>query len=416
MKKFSAFFLLLSLIAVLVGPLYGQTRPRRVSEQPQTSKPSTVQQSRPPVLGGTSRTSGTQSSRPNTPTTYEPEEVEAGDIIRVSTTLVTIPVSVMDRDGKYIPNLKKQDFRIWEDAVEQEVAFFSSVDKPFSVVLMIDTSGSTRFKLEEIQSAAMTFVNQLRPDDQVMVVSFDDAIKVLSDFTSDRRALHEAIRRTRPGDGTKLYDAMDVVMNQRLSKVPGRKAIVLFSDGVDTTSRRGTYESTLMDAEELDALVFPVQYDTYMDVSGGGSNWPGPRRVPRSSVEILIDILGGGGMGTPRRPTGGPRGSRRSDYEVATRYLQEIAQRTGARRFEADTITNVNQAFANVAEELRRQYSLGYYPKRPAEAGQRRQIRVRVNQPNLAVRARDSYIFRPASDTSESSAQKSAPVLQRTND
>ena len=92
-----------------------------------------------------------------------PEEVDAGDIIRVNTTLVTIPVSVMDRDGRYVPNLQKEEFRIWEDGVEQEVAFFQSVDKPFSVVLMLDTSPSTQFRLEEIQDAAISFVNQLRP-------------------------------------------------------------------------------------------------------------------------------------------------------------------------------------------------------------------------------------------------------------
>src|SRR4029078_5962259 len=99
-----------------------------------------------------------------------PEEVDAGDIIKVDTTLVTIPVSVMDRDGRYVPNLQKEEFRVWEDGVEQEVAFFQSVDKPFSVVLMLDTSPSPQFRLEDIQDAAISFVNQLRPDDKVMVV------------------------------------------------------------------------------------------------------------------------------------------------------------------------------------------------------------------------------------------------------
>src|SRR6185295_18454377 len=107
------------------------------------------------------------------------------------------------------------------------VAFFASVDKPFSLVLMIDTSASTRFRLEDIQDAAITFVNQLRSDDQVMVVSFDDRIRVLSEFTNDRYRLRDAIRRTKTGSGTKLYDAVDMVINQRLSRISGRKAIVL---------------------------------------------------------------------------------------------------------------------------------------------------------------------------------------------
>src|SRR6185369_13455565 len=121
-----------------------------------------------------------------------PEEIEAGDVVRVDTTLVTLPVSVSDRDGKYIPNLRKEDFRLWEEGAEQNIAFFSSVDKPFSVVLMLDTSGSTRSRIGDIQDAAITFVNQLRPDDEVMVVSFAEQVRVLSEFTKDRYRLRDA--------------------------------------------------------------------------------------------------------------------------------------------------------------------------------------------------------------------------------
>src|SRR6185369_3090775 len=107
----------------------------------------------------------------------------------------------MDRDGRYVPNLQKEEFRIWEDGVEQEVAFFQSVDKPFSVVLMLDTSPSTEFRLEDIQDAAVSFVNQLRRDDRVMVVSFDNDIRILSEFTTDRNRLERAIRHARTDDG-----------------------------------------------------------------------------------------------------------------------------------------------------------------------------------------------------------------------
>jgi VWFA-related protein len=111
---------------------------------------------------------------------------------------------------------------------------------------------------------------------------------------------------------------------------------------------------------------------------------------------------------------GGPGpGTSRADYETASQYLSDLAERTGARRYLADTTQNLSYAFANVAEELRRQYSLGYYPKRPAQAGQRRQIRVRVNQANLAVRTRDSYIFNPSGAGVDTAAQKPAPVLKR---
>jgi Ca-activated chloride channel family protein len=414
MKRIPVYLLFVSLFALFAAGLTAQTRARRVADSSTQTGSTAPTPSRPPVLGGAN---GTRSSQPSgqTSTAEGPEEVEAGDIIKVNTTLVTLPVSVLDRDGRYVPNLRKEDFRLWEDGVEQQVAFFSSVDKPFSVVLMIDTSGSTRFRLEDIQDAAIAFTNQLRTDDRVMIVSFDDQVRVLSEFTSDRGRLRDAIRRTHPGDGTKLYDAVDMVMNQQLSNVSGRKAIVLFTDGVDTTSRHASYASNVRDAEELDALIYPVQYDTYMDMSGGngGGGWPGSSRMPSSSVGVLIQILGGinrGGRG-PIRGGGGP-GTSRHDYEVANRYLHELADKTGARSYQADSTQNLSYAFGNIAEELRRQYSLGYYPQRSAQAGERRQIRVRVNQPNLAVRTRDSYIFNP-SGSPEDTAQRTAPVLQR---
>lgn len=105
--------------------------------------------SRPPVLGRNNSSGQSSAAKKEYPAQEGPEEVGEGDIIRVNTTLVAIPVSVMDRDSKYIPNLRKEDFRIWEDGVEQHVAYFASTEQPFTVVLMIDTSGSTQFKLEE---------------------------------------------------------------------------------------------------------------------------------------------------------------------------------------------------------------------------------------------------------------------------
>jgi VWFA-related protein len=368
-----------------------------------------------------------QGQTPNQPANKAnngPEEVDQNDVLRINTTLVTIPVSVMDREGRYAPNLRKEDFRLWEDGVEQQIAFFQTVDKPFSVVLMLDTSGSTRFKLDEMQDAAIAFVNQLQPGDRVLVVSFDDKIRMLTrDFTSDRYQLRDAIRQTRPGEGTKLYEAVDMIINQKLNLVQGKKAIVLFTDGVDTTSRHATYESTVRDAEELDALIYPVQFDTYGSMANGGGSWPGsngPNR--RSSGNVLIDILGsiaigggGGSGGYPGPGGGGGAGTSRGEYERGDRYLHELADRTGARLYQADTTQNLSVAFGNVAEELRRQYSLGYYPKSPTQAGQRRSIRVRVDQPNLAVRARDSYIFNPQGNSTAqtSPASKSAPVLKK---
>src|SRR5882762_6959140 len=293
MKRIIALTLLCSLAIALAQTAGAQSRPRRVGvptssqrqdpqtqprpeTQPQTDDPTrTTRPSRPPVLGGANRDPNEQKPASTSSKDAGPEEVGEGDVVRVETTLVSIPVSVTDRDGKYIPNLTKDDFHIWEDGVEQKVAYFASTEKPFTVALVIDTSASTRFKLEEIQDAAISFVNQLRPDDRVMVVSFDDKIRVLSQPTNDRSALRNAILQTRIGSGTRLYDAVDQVINQYFNRVEGRKAIVLFTDGVDTSSKNATYESTVRDAEELDALIYPVEYDTSGDMGVFGGGWPG---------------------------------------------------------------------------------------------------------------------------------------------
>jgi Ca-activated chloride channel family protein len=452
MKRIIALTLLCSFAAALVQ---AQTRPRRVGppsssqqQQPQTQSQSqpddTARPSRPPVLGGANRDPNEQKPVSTSSKDAGPEEVGEGDVVRVETTLVSIPVSVTDRDGKYIPNLTKDDFHVWEDGVEQRVAYFASTEKPFTVALMIDTSGSTRFKLEEIQDAAIAFVNQLRPDDRVMVVSFSDKIRILSQPTNDRNAMRYAIRQTEPGSGTRLYDAVDQVINKEFNRIEGRKAIVLFTDGVDTTSKHAKYEDNVRDAEELDALIYPVEYDTYSDMGiwgpGGGSGGASGNVI----IDILGAILGGGnsggggsgrnGGGYPSRrggrggrggyppgggggnwPGGGGSGGSRDEYELADQYLHDLARVTGARLYNAEQ-QNLDVAFRSVAEELRRQYSLGYYPKNAPHPGERRNIKVRVNRPELAVRTRDSYVFQPGANATAQSGNNQTgkpPVLKK---
>src|SRR5262249_36049669 len=147
---------------------------------------------------------------------------DEGDVVRVDTNLVTMPVSVLDRQGRFIAGLNQRDFKIFEDGVEQKVEYFQSVEQPFTVILLIDVSPSTQWQIEDIQRAASAFIDQLRPNDRVMVLSFDEKVHVLSQFTNDHYALKNAIARTKFGDGTSLYDAVNHVLEQELSQVQGR--------------------------------------------------------------------------------------------------------------------------------------------------------------------------------------------------
>lgn len=435
MKKTAALLSLLSLFIIAASLVNAQTRPRRVGERGNTTQPSaptapssapTTASRRPPILGGsteaTTAANNTQANAQSQPTGVDDKaEIDEDDVVRVNTTLVTVPVSVTDRSGRYIPDLRKEDFRLYEDGVEQQIAYFAEVDKPFTVALVIDTSDSTRFKLEDIQDAAIAFLDQLRPDDQMMVVSFDDDIHVLTEATSNRNEIRNAIRRTRTGGSTRLYDAVDLVIKQKLSRIRGRKAIVLFTDGVDTTSRHATYQSTVSEVEELDALIYSVQYDTYQDMNGRvGSSWPGGgTSLPSIILQWPFPRFPGSGGGG-RRGGGGSRGnapgSSREDYERATQYLRELSDKTAGRSYRADDLNYIAQAFSQIAEELRRQYSIGYYPKHAITAGDRHQIRVKTTRPNLAVRSRDSYISSPNPATAQANQNQStrtAPVLQK---
>lgn len=293
------------------------------------------------------------------------------DVVRVETNLVTIPVSVYDRNGLYIPGLSKANFVIFEDGVEQEIAYFGVSDKPITVVLVIDVSPSTEYRIEDIIRAAKSFVSLLEPHDSVAVVEFDQNIRVRTKATTDRAKIFDAIDKARFGNGTSLYNAVDEALRKQLGKVEGRKAVILFTDGVDTTSRKNSYDSTLDFAEESDSLVFPIYYNTYND---------NRRRIGSPFPGVLGDIMT-------------PRGTTSQEYALGRRYLDEIAAATGGRVFRPEsTPGGLMRAFEGIAEELRRQYNIGYIPKTEGTPGQRKQIKVRVNRPNLVIRARDSYI------------------------
>jgi Ca-activated chloride channel homolog len=386
MRKCAALVLFIALSAAPLATTLAQSRPRRAATPPAPqSRPNPLPQRAP----GAPEPS--QSGARSAPARGEvSEELGEDEVLRVDAALVTVPVTVLDRDGRFISGLRREDFRIIEDGTEQEISYFAPVEQPFTVALLIDTSGSTRFKLDDIQSAAIAFLDQLRPDDRVMVISFDDSVNVLSEPTSDRAELRRAVRRTSTGGGTRLYDAVDTAI-KRLNRIKGRKAMVLFTDGVDTTSRSASYASTVTQAEELDSLVYPVQYDTYREAGGGGSVPVG--RQPGIG-DIIGVIIGGGRM--PRRGGGGGPGTSPEEYRRGGEYLRRLANMTGGRHHDADDLNYLERAFTSIAEELRRQYSLGYYPARQSQTSERRQIRVRVKRPNLVVRARDSYVYKPA--------------------
>jgi Ca-activated chloride channel homolog len=314
---------------------------------------------------------------------------DGGDeTIRIETSLVVVPVSATDKDGRYVAGLTKDDFQVSEEGIAQEISDFGGLEAPVHAVLLLDTSGSTRFKLEEIQEAALAFVEQLRPQDRVMVISFDDKVWIDAEFTNDRDKLLRAILRTRTGGSTRLYDALDLALTERLSRVQGRKAVVAFTDGMDSRSRLAGVKDVLEHVEESGTLIYPVRYDTFTDMTNPAMG----QVAPGARVGQMLSYM-------------------KSDYEQAAEFLKKLAAQSGGRYYAVETIKDTRQAFAEIAEELRRQYWLGYYPANPARDGSYRRIRVKVNKPGVGIRARDGYRAAGESRT-DAATPASRPMLK----
>jgi Ca-activated chloride channel family protein len=336
----------ISIIGLLAGTSYAQT---------------------PPVLHNVSTSSRTEQSTATAPADKEPE-IDEGDIVRVSTSLISVPTEVVDRNGRYAGNLRREDFHLFENGVEQQLAYFASVEEPFTVALMLDVSGSTQAQLQAIRVAANAFISRLRPNDRLLIISFDGKINVLTEAVTLAELRQKKLRLDAVNDGTLLYDAVGFVLNQRLAAIKGRKAIVLLTDGVDGGSKRASFKQNLKDAEEADVIIYPVHYNTLPQLPER------LRRIPdvRAREKVQAKLT--------------------RDYAVGTSYLNTLAEKTGGRLYATDSLADVPRAFSLITDELGRKYSLGYYPKGQARAGEKRSIKVRVNSPNLIVRARDSYI------------------------
>jgi VWFA-related protein len=431
--------LLLSLsLSVNISAQAGRNRQKGADSQKKSERPEN-----PPT--DEQKNAERETQEQETQPSADGQDVET---VKVETNLVTVPVIVSDRGDRYIPDLKQEEFMVYEDGVKQEISFFETVTAPFHVVLMLDTSASTQDKLGQIQQAAIAFTEQLQKADRVKVMSFADSIRDLSDFTSDRAVLQWAIRGTRPGQGTKLYDAMAVGL-KALQKVKGRKAIVIFTDGVDSYSDRESYDRNRRMIEEAGIIIYPIRYDTREDVerlvrqqqqSGqvidlatilggrtgttpttfpGGTGVPGGTRIPGGIGTSLPKLPGGvstvsrdsrnGRDNNNRYPPGDPRNNDPTNpsgrtnpndpisieldalYTTADAYLGEIAEKSGGRLHRADTLGSLPAAFGQIAAELRTQYSLGYYPPKPERDGKYRKIKVTTTRKGLAVRARPGY-------------------------
>jgi Ca-activated chloride channel family protein len=278
---------------------------------------------------------------------------------RVAVDLVSISVSVTDDGHHHIGNLERDDFVVTENGVPQDVSFFARTGVPLALALLIDTSSSMQSTLDTAQEAAIGFVRHLSAADVATVVSFDSDVEVVQGFTNDAVALQDAIRRTRANGSTSLYNAVYIALKelnktirQDDSRRPRRRAIILLSDGDDTSSL--------------------VSFDEIIDLAS-------------RSDPIIYTI----GLGR-REATLASR-----KYEDGEYVLRKLAQQTGGRSFFPQQVRELAGVYQGIQEELSNQYSLGYESSAKRRDGKWRQIHVQLKRPGMTARTRQGYFAPP---------------------
>jgi Ca-activated chloride channel family protein len=299
--------------------------------------------------------------------------------IRLNVEVVSLPVVVTDRNGVRILDLKKEDFQVYEDGALQEIAGFALTDEPVSVALAIDTSGSVEDQLARMQNEAIRFVRRLHPDDSVAILSFAQDVKLLEDWSIDRRRNERGIKESRHGSCTKVYEAVWLALEEVLKPVQERTALVLFTDGEDTASRDASQKDTLDLAKEGKAVIYSVYFKPHGQSSSGISiSRPPILQLPPIATPPTIPQSGG--ACTTAGFTGGGHA-----------YLDELAEYTGGKVFDASRMEDLGPAFEQIAKELSSQYSIGYYSTNTKRDGKFRRIEIKLKKPGLSARTKKGY-------------------------
>jgi Ca-activated chloride channel family protein len=325
------------------------------------------------------------------------QQKEQQQTIKIPTSLVTVPIIVTDRYGRFMTGLNRNNFSVLEDGVAQKIEDFSASEAPFNVALLIDTSRSTLTKLSAIRKAALSFIKQLYPRDSVMIVTFDDYVRFISDFSSNPNDLEKSVKSLKSGYRTSLYDAIYLTITEKMSKIQGRKAIVILTDGVDTASKKATFESAINLVASNGIISYTIQYET----RNIGGPVMGPIMLPPGSSRS--NFVGRPFMWQNQQQPSAP-GSQpstrvnsqekkplRDPYLIGTEFLRALAVQSGALHLRAETIENTSFAFRRIADELRNQYTLTYISSNEARDGKYRSIAVNLNSADMVARFRLGY-------------------------
>jgi len=332
----------------------------------------------------------------------KPQKTEDGETINLGADLVSLNLTVTDPRGKRITNLKAADITVFDEDTKQKLEFFNTTEEPFHVVLMIDVSGSTQQQVNLIKQAGRKFLEQLRPGDEIAIVSFAESPTLECDFTSDRNKLERAIGKlTVPPPnqaGTSFYDSIRILVQQILSTVEGRKAFVSVTDGVDSTSK-ASFDEVESFAAKAGATGYFIQVDTEEYTLGKVMK----NHIEDGAVRFTSQQLQKYVSATPE--TADPARFENSDklsslerrevntklYEIAREELKDLSEKTGGHVYPVDKLEDAPDALKQIADEIRLEYSVGFYPKAEMRDGKWHNLRVEVKIPGATVHTRPGY-------------------------
>jgi Ca-activated chloride channel family protein len=280
-----------------------------------------------------------------------------GYVFEAKVDLVTMDITVTDKYGKYAAGLEQKDFTVYEDGALQQISYFTKMERPLIVGILIDTSGSMQYgKLQRAQAGAKKFVSTLKEVDKAFIMSFSDEVEVKQNFTNAIGALNRAIDELKPAGYTALnkaiYDAIE-----KLKEEKGRKAIVVLSDGYDTVGKIDE-EQVLEAAKKADVKIYSIGiFESRFEA-------PSPMRMPGGTMR---------------------------EKNLGERILKVFSDWTGGEAYFPSSLGELDEIYARIAEELRRQYSLGYYPNNQAQNGKWRKIEVKLKKKDLQARTKKGY-------------------------
>ena len=303
------------------------------------------------------------------------------DILRTDTSLVQLNVGVVDRQGRSITSLSQGDFAIFEDDVKRPIVAFEPTQSPFSLVMLLDMSGSTVNFRQQIQQAAIRFLDALAPEDRVAVIVFNGkGVRELAGFTTDRQKTAYAITLAAGSGDTLLYDGLRESLRKLAAEGKRRKAIVALTDGLDTEVRKSDRAAVAKATDvEISTVIKPEATSALNSVLVDAD---------RQGVTIFPLALP---SGDPRRlPLPDPRII--AQYSAARTRLQMLADRTGGQVSDIRRLDQMARIYAELAAHLRTLYSIAYQAPNPNKRdGQWRAIRVDVTRPDLIAKTKTGY-------------------------